>query len=116
MAGNPTSETRRICLDRDGYACVRCGRSLEGQSMSLHHRRPRSHPFHGLHEASNLICLCGSGSTGCHGWVHEHPKLAYRHGYLVHAWEDPAKTPIDHAKWGRCYLWSDGTVGDEPEE
>lgn len=115
MGSEPTRETRSICAERDGYACARCGRSLTGEQASLHHRRLRSHPFAGLHDPSNLIWLCGTGTTGCHGWVHAHPALAYEHGYMVHAWNDPRKVPVDHAKWGRCYLWGDGTVGTMPE-
>ena len=114
-ADSPSRETRETCAERDGYACARCGRSLRGVQASLHHRRRRSHAFDGLHDASNLIWLCGSGTTGCHGWVHEHPELAFEHGYLVHAWQDPRKVPVDHCRWGVCYLWSDGTAGTVPE-
>lgn len=111
----PSAETREACLRRDDWRCARCGAPLNGIAFSLHHRRLRSHPFAGLHKPSNLVCLCGSGTTGCHGWVHANPELAYSHGYLVHAWDDPRKVPVDHYKWGKCYLWSDGTIGDEPE-
>lgn len=32
---------------------------------------------------SNLITLCGSGTTGCHGWVHGHPREARLNGWIV---------------------------------
>lgn len=115
MSGEPTPETRGIVLGRDMFRCARCGRGVEFCAFSIHHRRLRSHPFDGLHEASNLITLCGTGTTGCHGWVHANPQLAYEHGWLVHAWQDPKRVPIDHAKWGWCYLWDDGTVATIPE-
>lgn len=116
MRKQPTPETRGIVLCRDMLRCARCGRPLEFCGFSIHHRRLRSHPFAGLHDPSNLISLCGSGTTGCHGWVHADPQLAYEHGYLVHSWQDPRQVPVDHHEWGECYLWDDGTVGDEPEE
>lgn len=68
--------------ERDGYSCVRCGRSLRVTSGSRHHRQRRAV---GGHSAPNLILLCGSGSTGCHGWVHEHPREARAAGYIVRA-------------------------------
>lgn len=91
---NPSRRTVALVKQRDGLRCVRCGRFLEGVPASIHHRRMRSHKFTGLHEPSNLICLCGTGSTGCHGWVHAHPKEAYEQGWLVHGWNDPTYIPV----------------------
>lgn len=81
----PSEETRALCLKRDRYECVRCGQPLDTNwsGHSLHHRRLRSHPFPGLHQPSNLICLCGSGTTGCHGWVHNHIKRAREYGWIL---------------------------------
>lgn len=112
---SPEYRKRAVCAWREQRRCARCGKQLDGIPASLHHRRLRSHPFAGLHEVSNLIWLCGTGTTGCHGWVHAHPSLAEEHGYIVHAWEDPRKIPIDHAIYGKCWLWDDGTVGNTPE-
>ncbi|MCH9274980.1 HNH endonuclease [Bifidobacterium amazonense] len=103
-------ETRRLVLCRDSYRCVICGRDLDAQwsGYSIHHRRLRSHGGVDLNHASNLICLCGSGTTGCHGDVHADPDLAYRHGWLVHAWADP-----HHSLFTRRHGWilldQDGT-------
>lgn len=114
-ATNPTPATRSICARRDMQCCVRCGKPLYGSMASLHHRRMRSHGWSGLHEASNLIWLCGSGTQGCHGYVHMHPAEAYAHGYLVHSYDDPHKIPVEHAKWGECFLWDDGSAMTIPE-
>jgi hypothetical protein len=67
---------------RDAYSCVRCGRSLRFTSGSRHHRQRRAV---GGHSVANLILLCGSGTTGCHGWAHAHPREARAAGYIVRA-------------------------------
>jgi hypothetical protein len=50
--------------------CVMCGQ----RGSNRHERVPRSQG--GPRDAFNTVILCGSGTTGCHGWVTEHPKEA----------------------------------------
>lgn len=67
---------------REGYRCLRCGRHMVDPPVggfSRHHRIPRAV---GGHTYPNIILLCGSGTTGCHGWVHSHP-IAARHDGLI---------------------------------
>ena len=55
----------------------------------------RSHKWPGLNQPSNLLTLCGSGTTGCHGWTHAHPAQAREDGFLVSAYNDhPETTPV----------------------
>ena len=68
---------------RDGEACVRCGLSLAWLPGSRHHRQRRQV---GGHRVANLILLCGSGTTGCHGWVHANPQAARDNGWIVSAY------------------------------
>ena len=96
MSSKPSQATRTAVLERDRYRCVRCGQSIRNSQYSIHHRRLRSHPYPGLHEIHNLITLCGSGTTGCHGWVHAHPKEAYEHGWMVHGWANPEEIPVEY--------------------
>lgn len=62
------------------------------------------------HSPANVIELCGSGTTGCHGWVHQHVAEAERLGLIVPLGRDPRKVPV--LDWrGRCLrLNQDGTA------
>ena len=92
----PTRRTCDLVDARDGYQCVRCGKSVyECLFFSRHHRHMRSHPFKGLHLPANVILLCGSCDSGCHGWVHQHPREAMGNGWLVSGFNDhPEQVPI----------------------
>lgn len=41
----------------------------------------------------NLLHLCGSGTTGCHGWIEHHRTQAIRLGVLLPSWF--RHTPLD---------------------
>lgn len=63
----------------------------------------------------NLILTCGSGTTGCHGWMHANPAEATAAGFIVPSWGDPAGWPILHSLYGWVLLQPDGTaVGVAP--
>jgi len=53
-------------------ACAACGRT----AGSVHHVIPRSEG--GDDVAGNLLLLCGSGTTGCHGALHGSPYVITR--------------------------------------
>lgn len=72
----------RLVDERDNYCCRRCGIRLSIVSGSRHHRQRRQA---GGHRTSNLVLLCGSGTTGCHGWAHRNPEAAQMRGFIVPA-------------------------------
>lgn len=78
-------------LDRDERLCQRCGLALEGQRYSLHHRRRRQV---GGHTMANLVSLCGSGSTGCHGEIGSYRNDAVRDGWIVPDGAVPERWPV----------------------
>lgn len=84
-----SQEQRRSIYHRDGFACRRCGR---GTDLTVHHRKNRSQG--GKNEGPNLVTLCGSGTTGCHGWVGANPRIGYALGWLVPSWANPAEWPV----------------------
>jgi hypothetical protein len=56
--------TRLLVLERDGWACVCCGRSVIGQPYTLQYRKPRSQG--GDNSPANLITVHGDRYGGCH--------------------------------------------------
>lgn len=113
---NPSKETCRMVDDRDGRRCVRCGRSLYAVGGSRHHRKLRSQCTRvEKHQVQNLILLCGSGTTGCHGFVHMHPTIAYENGWCVKSFQDQLEVPV--RTWhGLVYLTTDGKYSSTKEQ
>ena len=101
------------CMERDEHRCFRCGAALTTgwPGYSCHHRQTRAV---GPDTLDNRIMLCGSGTTGCHGWVHSHPKLSRDDGWIVsrHA-ADPAVIPVRHYRLGMVLLGADGSINPE---
>ena len=86
-----STKTRAQLHERAHGCCERCGAY---GANNAHHRRNRSQ---GRSDAlSNLGLLCGSGTTGCHGWVTEHPELAAVEGWTIPRGDrrQPADVPV----------------------
>ena len=81
---------RFLAYDRDHGQCVRC----LAPAGSIHHRQGRGGPD--PHRLSNLISVCGDGTTGCHAWIHAHPEQSYEAGWMVrrHGTDRTDKTPV----------------------
>lgn len=82
----------RLVDGRAGQACEMCGQHAEGGSR--HHRRSKRVKRPDTNMAANLVLLCGSGATGCHGWVHGHVAEARELGLIVSQWATPADVPV----------------------
>lgn len=105
-------------IARDLGACARCGRHVvhleRGIAWSIHHRRPRGAGGTSLawvNEAANLVIICGSGTTGCHGWVEKNRAEARALGFLVSLlgrWT-AEEVAIRHNELGLVYLTDEGT-------
>lgn len=107
--GGFSREVREQIVGRDGGRCVRCGMPVPAGEGSIHHRRPRGMGGtrrRGAGLASNGLLLCGSGTTGCHGWVESHREEARRLGMLVPLSGDPVMSPVRY--WdGEWYMLGD---------
>ena len=106
MVARDKSSVRGIVFNRAEGMCEKCG----GRGQSIHHRKPRGAGGTKIADvASNLLLLCGSGTTGCHGWVERNRVQALADGYLVRRVDDPALIPV--LRWGiRVYLEDDGGI------
>jgi len=99
-------------MERAGFQCERCGVSIQTVPMSIHHRRPRA--MGGTHRletnyASNLMALCGSGTTGCHGYLESHRSEAMDYGFIIPQYETPSQVPVKTFIHGWVFLNDDAT-------
>lgn len=56
---------------------------------------------------ANILLLCGSGTTGCHGWIESHRAEALDLGLLVYRSHDPVQIPVQ-LRYGTVLLRNDG--------
>lgn len=115
----PSQSTVETVLARDRQACARCGVTLTGPrglGWSIHHRVPRGMggtKRRDINSASNLAALCGSGTTGCHGWIEQNRAEGIKTGFLVSKFGPVAeKVPVWHFQYGQVFLLPDGSVAD----
>lgn len=84
-----STKVRGALRQRADGACEVCGLAYP---TNAHHRKNRSQA--GGDELSNLLAVCGSGTTGCHGYITEHPAESYLKGWSVRSTEDPREVPV----------------------
>ena len=102
---------RELVAIRDGHRCARCNVSILNQPSSVHHRKPRG--MGGTkdpraNDPRNLIRLCGTGTTGCHGWVESNRHEARSTGWLIQSY-DGLDLPMITTTGDRIELRIDGT-------
>lgn len=120
-ATGPAQDVVELVLERAQYACEVRGCMVgdrRGVDWSIHHRLPRrmggtKRPE--VNQPPALIVACGSGTTGCHGWIEARRAEAYDMGLLLHAGDDPAQVPVELTV-GLVWLTADGRYSDEPPE
>lgn len=99
----PGADVRLLVIERADACCERCGIRLTSAAQqalgySIHHRRPRGMGGTVRTDANspaNLLLLCGSGTTGCHGWAEANREVALEQGFLVRQADDPASVPVE---------------------
>lgn len=87
-----SAELQHYVIARDQGNCFRCGKALWGHDgytlvsladeYSIHHRKPGGvdgKPGQG----ASLILLCGTGTTGCQGWVESNREDATDAGFFI---------------------------------
>ena len=95
----PTPAIRRQVIARDLSTCQWCGRHVRTESgwYSLQHRRARG--MGGSRDAAtnlpaNLLLVCGTGTTECHGWIEAQPAQAIGRGFRISAAAVPSRIPF----------------------
>lgn len=120
----PSSGVVDVVLGRDQHCCVCCGnpaRGGRGVDWSVQHRVPRGAGGtrrEWINLPSNLILLCGSATTGCHGRVESDRVWAREFGWSVSdGLALPSQVILLHAPFGRwVYLADDGSVSSTMPE
>ncbi|MFJ4168340.1 hypothetical protein ACIPY3_02405 [Paenarthrobacter sp. NPDC089714] len=58
--------------------------------------------------AANLVLVCGSATTECHGWIESQPAQATGRGFRISAAADPEKVPYMDWTGREWILTNDG--------
>lgn len=61
-----------------------------------------------IHTPDWLMHLCGSGTTGCHGYIETHPDISYVKGWKMRQHQRPETSPVQ-THYGIVILERDGT-------
>ena len=111
----PSQLVVEVVIHRDRGQCAHCGSRPFGDrgfGWSIHHRRPRgmggSWNREDTNSPANLVILCGTGTSSCHGWVEHNRADAHRLGLLVSQQKEPSQVAIQHAVHGLVWLTDDG--------
>lgn len=100
-------KVRAALHERAGSMCELCSKPAN----NAHHRRNLSQG--GRNVLSNLLLLCGSGTTGCHGWITEHPEMSYRNGWSIQGTTaQPHEAPVRY-RGELVFLTDDGLIIQE---
>lgn len=113
----PDCEVRELVFQRDMWRCIICGREVGAMPASIHHRKPRGMggtKDPSVNKPSNLIVLCGTGTTGCHGRVEGDRAHAREEGWLISQWADPVEVPIRYSDGNMYYLTDTGDKEETP--
>lgn len=117
----PDRNVRSLVMERDDWTCQRCGKAItEGVEYSLQHRLARgsggtSDPA--INSPANLIVLCGSATTNCHGAVTNGDLIeATDLGYVIPLNRNliPSQMPVFSYNHGLVYLDDEGGWAPAP--
>jgi hypothetical protein len=114
----PDAATKAMLWSRARGCCELCGVMITGgwPGFSRHHRNARGmggRSASWVNHITNLLLLCGSGVTGCHGAVERNRADAYAAGWLVRTSENPAEIPVYvHRHVEKVYLDPAGTYAE----
>lgn len=98
MTTGPDDETRALLLARAGYRCEACGQGIRGPlGYSCQHRIPRGMGGTDrvwINSPVNLLVMCGSALSGCHGLAERRDTMMNLRGFWLKSGQTPADTPV----------------------
>lgn len=112
-AGAFSPATRAAIYQVNDGRCIGCGRT----DLTAQHRRARGmggnrDPL--IAAAPNGVPLCGSGTTGCHGWTERHPLPAELLGWRLVGMQDALEEPFwTRFGWRR---WMSTRLADDQDD
>lgn len=107
---------RQVVRERSGGVCeLQISGVCLGRATNFSHRKRRGQG--GEWSATNGMDSCGSGTTGCHGYVTDPPRgkgdEVGEKGWTVKSWNDPALIPVQYRDYPeRMFLLADGGMTD----
>ena len=124
------ARTAALVLERQGGRCFWCrtwiASGTRGLDYSIHHRCPRrrgGNKSDWINAPSNALAVCGSGVTGCHGWIESARDTALDLGLLVSGVaanvnpnRRPAHIPVTDRDGARWWLTDDGGMHPADED
>ena len=98
---------RGLTRNRSGGICeLRIPGVCLGRATNYQHRKNKSQCSKVERWLpSNGLDACGSGTTGCHGYIHANQAEAVEKGWTVRSWDDPHTRPV--------HLWHGVVVLDD---
>lgn len=102
---------RAIVRERSGGNCeTQIKGQCLGRATNYQHRKNKSQCSKAeLWLSSNGLHVCGTGTTGCHGYIHANPAKSYSYGWSCRQALDPRQMPVERrGVW--VHLDDDGGV------
>jgi hypothetical protein len=95
---------RAIVRERSGGRCeLAIPNVCFGTPDTVHHRAKKGQG--GTWAPSNLITACGSGTTGCHGYVEANPAWAREEGLWLFTGDGEPDQVSAHMRWEMLRGW-----------
>jgi hypothetical protein len=106
--GEFSAPARAAIYEAGGGRCIGCG-SAQVTAQHRHARGMGGTSNVEVSKAVNGIPLCGSGTTGCHGWAELHPLMAELLGWrLMNGRTSYLEPWWSRDGWHRWWLDADG--------